>query len=134
MACSDENKTPLPHKGEGGRIARARGLRKSLTPQEARLWLYLRDLRPRGHHFRRQAPFRGYFLDFVCFGHRLVVQVDGGGHNEEGQAGHDRIRDAVLQRHGFHTLRISNGDVNTNMAGVMDAILGALANAVHRRP
>jgi hypothetical protein len=24
--------------------------------------------------------------------------------------------------------------VNTNMAGVMDAILGALANAVHRRP
>jgi very-short-patch-repair endonuclease len=118
-----------PHKGEGGRIARARSLRKSLTLQEARLWLYLRDLRQQGYHFRRQAPFCGYFVDFICFNHRLVVEVDGGGHSEEAQAEHDRIRDAVLRRRGFHTLRVSNGDVNTNMAGVTDAVLDALANS-----
>ena len=109
-------------------------MRKSLTPQEARLWLYLRDLRPQGYHFRRQAPFRGYFLDFVCFSYRLAVEVYGGGHNEEAQVEHDRIRDAVLARHGFRTLRVSNGDVNTNMAGVMDAILDALATSASAGP
>ena len=118
-----------PHKGEGRRIARARSLRKSLTPQELMLCLRLRELRSQGYHFRRQAPFCGYFLDFVCFNHRLVVEVDGGGHSEEAQAKHDRIRDAVLRRRGFHTLRVSNGDVNTNMAGVMDAVLDALATS-----
>ena len=102
-------------------------MRKSLTPQEARLWLYLRDLRPQGYHFRRQTPFRGYFLDFVCFSRRLVVEVDGGGHNEEAQAQHDRVRDAVFRRHGFHTLRVSNADINTNLAGVLDTILRLLA-------
>jgi very-short-patch-repair endonuclease len=93
------------------------------------LWLRLRDLRPQGYHFRRQAPFRGYFLDFVCFSHRLVVEVDGGGHYEDAQVEHDRIRDSVLRRRGFHTLRVSNGDVNTNMAGVMDAVFDALATS-----
>ena len=101
-------------------------MRKSLTPQEARLWLHLRDLRPLGYHFRRQAPFRGYFLDFVCFSRRLVVEVDGGGHYEEAQAQHDRVRDAVLRRHGFHTLRASKADINTNLEGVMDMVLRLL--------
>ena len=110
-------------------IARARRLRKSLTPQEAMLWRHLRPLRARGCHFQRQAPFRGYFLAFVCFNHRLVVEVDGGGHGEEAQAAHDRVRDAVLERAGFHTLRISNADINTNLAGAMEVILAALASS-----
>ncbi|MGH7017839.1 MAG: endonuclease domain-containing protein [Caulobacteraceae bacterium] len=109
------------------RIARARWLRKNLTPQEARLWLELRALRSQSRHFRRQVPFGGYFLDFVCFDHRVVVEVDGGGHVEAAQAEHDRIRDLVLRRQGFRTLRILNGEVNVNLAGVMETILGALA-------
>jgi len=101
-------------------------LRKNLTPQEARLWLRLRALRSDGFHFRRQAPFRGYYLDFVCFKSRLVVEVDGGGHNERIQADHDVVRDRILKRQGFHTLRMSNGEININLAGVMEAVLAAL--------
>ena len=79
-----------------------------------------------GFHFRRQAPFRGYYLDFVCFSRRLVVEVDGGGHTEEVQAAHDAVRDAVLKRQGFKTLRVWNSDINTNLNGVMTDILAAL--------
>ena len=119
---------------EVGKTARARSLRKSMTPQEALLWLHLRILRSHGYRFRRQAPFRGYFLDFVCFNCRLVVEVDGGGHYQDTQLAHDQVRDAVLKREGFHTLRISNGDINTNFSGAMEAIFAALASSSPVRP
>jgi very-short-patch-repair endonuclease len=61
-------------------VERAREMRKALTPPEARLWAGLKRLRAEGFHFRRQAPFRGYFLDFVCHGRRLVIEVDGRSH------------------------------------------------------
>jgi very-short-patch-repair endonuclease len=98
-----------------------------MTPQEARLWVHLRPLRAEGFHFRRQAPFRGYYLDFVCFRYRLVIEVDGGGHGEEVQSDHDAVRDSVLKRAGFQTLRFSNGDINTNLDGAMTTIRAALA-------
>jgi len=103
---------------------RARELRAALTPQEGRLWLYLRPLRARGFHFRRQAPVEGFYLDFVCFARRLVV--DGGHHADGAQAAHDASRDAILQRHGFRTLRIWNSEINTNIDGVMRTIEEAL--------
>jgi very-short-patch-repair endonuclease len=105
----------------------ARRMRKQLTPQEAQLWRVLKGLRSEGYHFRRQAPFRGYYLDFVCFKHRLVVEVDGGQHAFPEQARHDAVRDAVLAREGFRTLRFWNGDINTNLEGVCESIWGALS-------
>ena len=108
-------------------------MRKTLTPQEARLWLQLRALRSLGYHFRRQAPFRGYFLDFVCFNYRLVIEVDGGHHGEDKQAEHDRHRDAVLSRQGFQTLRFWKSEVNTTLDGVMDTIADALSSVLPAR-
>ena len=87
---------------------RARDLRKAMTPHEARLWVYLRTLRSRGFHFRRQAPLKGYFVDFVCFRSRLVIEADGGQHTEDVQAAHDSVRDAVLTKAGFRVLRFDN--------------------------
>jgi len=106
--------------------ARARQLRQSLTPQEARLWIQLRPLRVQGFHFRRQAPIKGFYLDFVCFRSRLVIEVDGGQHAGGAQADHDAMRDAILARAGFRTLRFWNSDINTNLKGVMRGIEEAL--------
>jgi very-short-patch-repair endonuclease len=92
-------------------IERAREMRKAMTPAEIRLWLALRRLRADGFHFRRQVPFRGYFLDFVCHGYCLVIEVDGQTHDD--RVDHDRLRDAVLAREGYRTLRFSNEDVRT---------------------
>jgi len=81
-------------------------MRKSLTMPEAMLWRVLKRLRAEGYHFRRQVPFRGYYLDFVCFSRRLVVEVDGEMHSVEERARHDAVRDRVLAREGFRTLRL----------------------------
>jgi very-short-patch-repair endonuclease len=104
-----------------------------MTEPEVILWSRLKAMRAEGFRFRRQAPFRGYFLDFVCFERRLVVEVDGGSHGEEGQAAHDRIRDAVLEREGFRVLRVWNPEVRRNLSGVMYSILRALEAAAPSR-
>ena len=108
-------------------IIRARGLRRSASPPEIRLWSFLRTLRSEGHHFRRQAPFRGYFLDFACFADRLVIEVDGAQHGFEAHAAQDAVRDRVLAGEGFETLRFLAVDVLGNLEGVALVIRGRLA-------
>ena len=108
---------------------RARELWRSMTEPEIILWSRLKTLRASGFHIRRQAPFRGYFLDFVCFDRRVVIKVDGAHHKEDDQAAHDAIRDAVLSREGFQVLRFKNGVIRQNLDGVMYSILTALEGA-----
>ena len=102
-------------------------MRSQMTEPEVILWSRLKRLRAEGFHVRRQAPFRGYFLDFVCFERRLVIEVDGAHHGEAAQAAHDELRDAVLRREGFRVLRFWNGEVRRNLDGVMYSIRAALA-------
>ena len=104
---------------------RARRLRKTMTPQETRLWVHLRALRDRGYHFRRQAPRLTYIVDFVCLKHRLVVEVDGSQHGW--QEAYDAERDRRLaERGGFRVLRFWNNDIDGNLSGVMQTITDAL--------
>ena len=98
-------------------IAKARAMRKSMSPPEARLWVALRRLRSLGFHFRRQHPMLGYYLDFVYIDRRLVVEVDGASH--DGRAEWDRRRDTVLARVGFRTLRYDNLSIRDNLEGVL---------------
>ncbi len=112
-------------------VARARALRRTLTPAEASLWVRLRELKAQGWRFRRQAPFRGYILDFVCHSHRLVVEIDGGQHAEPEQVAHDALRDAVLAREGYLTLRYGNFDV---LGRVDDVLYGVTSHLQHREP
>lgn len=106
--------------------ARAGELRKSMTKEEARPWLELRTLRSGGFHFRRQAPFLGFYLDFVCFSRRLVIEIDGGQHADEANAEHDAVRDAILRRRGFETIRFWNREITCNLDGVVDTVRAAL--------
>jgi very-short-patch-repair endonuclease len=105
---------------------RARELRNTMTGPEVILWSRLKTLRSEGFHIRRQAPFRGYVLDFVCFDRKLVIEVDGGQHGEDDRAARDAVRDAVLQREGFQVLRFWNRSVRENLEGVMYSIRDAL--------
>ena len=105
---------------------RARKLRNNMTEPEVWLWGRLKRLRGRGFHIRRQHPFHGYYLDFACIDRLLVVELDGGGHTEDAQVEHDRVRDAVLTRHGFQVLRFWNHEVREDIDRVMDVIVCAL--------
>ena len=113
-----------------GAVAKARRMRKAMSPPEARLWIPLRRLREKGFHFRRQHPMLGYFLDFVCLDRRLIVEVDGAGHDQQW----DRRRDAAFAREGFRTLRFDNAAVRDNLPDVVDAISAALNAAPPTRP
>ena len=104
----------------------ARALRKRLTPQEAKLWMKLRELKAFGFHFRRQAPIGRYIVDFVAFGARLVIEIDGGQHGMKEGFRVDRERDAFLGSRGFSVLRFWNSDVDRNLSGMMQSILIAL--------
>ena len=109
-------------------IEKARAMRKAMTPPELRLWKCLRRLRAEGLHFRRQSPFRGYFLDFVCHRSRLVIEVDGRTH--EHRVDHDQTRDAVLLREGYRTMRFSNEAVRDHIDRVMERIRAELEAAM----
>ena len=102
--------------------ANARRLRKSMTPQEVKLWVHLRAWRPRGFHFRRQAPRDGHILDFVCLRRRLIIEIDGGQHNFASHAIKDKNRDAHFMRQEFKVLRFWNSEVDRNLEGVLEII------------
>ena len=101
----------------------ARALRKTMTPQEVKLWVHLRRLRAQGFHFRRQAPLEGYILDFVCFKQRLIVEVDGSQHGEAAGLAHDAKRDAHFGVPGFLTLRFWNPEIDENLESVVETII-----------
>jgi very-short-patch-repair endonuclease len=91
-----------------------------MTPQERKLWAKLREVnRMVGTHFRRQAPVGPFIADFVEFGRKLVIEVDGGGHG--GPA--DKARDDWFMGQGFTVMRFWNSDVDGNLDGVMQVVL-----------
>ncbi|HEY7747686.1 MAG TPA: endonuclease domain-containing protein [Aestuariivirgaceae bacterium] len=102
---------------------RARELRRNMTMPEWRLWRHLRNLKPLGFHFRRQAPIGPYIADFAEFGRRLVIELDGPLHGSNRTKIRDAQRDAYLRQSGFLVLRIPNGELVTNSIGVIEFIL-----------
>jgi len=79
------------------------------------------------------VPFGPYILDFVCFEHRLIVEVDGGQHAESAT---DLARDARLRSKGFEVVRYWNSDILKNPEGVLTDLLARLEakQPLTRRP
>ncbi len=61
----------------------ARAFRKGMTDAERCLWKLLRCKQLTGFKFRRQAAVGDYIVDFVCFPQKLVIELDGGQHNDK---------------------------------------------------
>jgi very-short-patch-repair endonuclease len=118
----------------GGTVeARAKVLRKIMTDVERILWAVPRQMKPVGLHFRRQAPFGRYILDFVCRTAKLVVEVDGSQHALPEAIEHDKKRTTFLESQGYFVLRFWNGDVTSNRDGVSDTIYAIAKTPHHRR-
>ncbi|MBU0517282.1 MAG: endonuclease domain-containing protein [Proteobacteria bacterium] len=111
------------------RIVRARQLRRRQTEAEKRLWYHLRARRLGGHKFRRQHPVGPFVVDFYCEATRLVIEVDGGGHNEPCQRVYDQRRTMLLEGFGLRVLRFWNDEVLVNTEQVLEVILSALEDA-----
>ncbi|HEX9386611.1 MAG TPA: endonuclease domain-containing protein [Anaerolineales bacterium] len=106
---------------------RAKKLRRAMTPAEKILWKELRTNKLNGLHFRRQQIIDGYFADFYCHQHALIVEVDGSIH--EIQEEYDAERDAHLIGRGFRILRFKNEDIFKNLPAVLKKIVEACSLA-----
>ena len=102
----------------------ARTLRNNATPAERILWQQLKLLKAEGRHFRRQVPIDRYVADFACHYPKVVVELDGGQHDDA--VLYDTARTAVLQGHGYNVLRFWNVDVFEALEGVVDQIRNAV--------
>ena len=109
----------------------ARKLRQTMTRQEVKLWVKLRELRAIGHHFRRQSPLADHVVDFECRRSRIVIEVDGHQHGFDEHRRRDNERDRVLQELGYRVLRFGNYEVDREFDGVLEAIRLALEARPH---
>ena len=81
-----------------------------------------------GVKFRRQAAIGAYIVDFVCFSHRLIVELDGPQHVEEKGQVHDAGRTAWLASRGFRVIRFRNQELDENIWAVVEEIKRALVD------
>lgn len=107
-----------------GAIRFARRLRVNQTDAETVLWNRIRNRQIDGYKFARQVPISGYICDFVCREKQLIVEVDGGQHNESAS---DAVRDRRLNEEGYRVIRFWNNDVLGNIEGALLTIQSALS-------
>src|SRR5688572_8651374 len=92
----------------------ARRLRNQPTEAEKSLWWFLRAGKL-GVKFRRQAAIGAYIVDFVCFSHKVIVELDGPQHVAEAGRAYDCRRDAWLTSRGFQVIRFRNQELDENV-------------------
>jgi very-short-patch-repair endonuclease len=102
---------------------RAKELRWPQTPAEAALWERLQNKQLYGLKFRRQHPLHHFILDFYCHAHHLVIEVDGGIHQQ--QQDYDAARTEWLTQRGFKVIRFSNEEVLHDLETVLQKIAKA---------
>lgn len=102
---------------------KARNLRKNMTEQEKKLWQYLRKRSINNFKFRRQYPIGNYIVDFACLEKRLVIEIDGGQHNQSDNILYDQNRTQYIEKCGYKVIRFWNNEIENNIEGVYEEIL-----------
>lgn len=99
-----------------------RELRQNQTKAEDVLWAELRGRRLSNVKFRRQHSFGYFIVDFYCFEHKLVIEVDGSVHNTSEARISDAEREVVLCDLGLTVMRFTNNDVLDKLDNVLQKI------------
>lgn len=109
-------------------LAYSQELRKNTTDAEKLLWYYLKDRQMLNVKFRRQAPIGDYIVDFISFEEKLVIELDGGQHNENKNIAYDKKRTEFLNSAGYRVLRFWDNEIFENMKGVLETIYNDIVN------
>jgi very-short-patch-repair endonuclease len=115
---------------------RARALRGNSTDAERRLWSRLRD-GSLGVKFRRQHTIGPFIVDFFSHEAGLVIESDGGQHNEDAARNSDAQRTQYIEAQGYRVLRFWNNEVLTDTEAVLQRIQDFLSGpspGASRRP
>jgi len=103
----------------GGTLAQLRDLRRNAPEPERRLLRALRETFPH-LKWRHQSPVGSYCPDILCFGIKLILEVDGDTHADT--LDYDARRTRYLESQGYTVLRFANTDVMQNLEGVIASI------------
>lgn len=107
----------------------SRQLRTGMTEAEQKLWGRLRGKQLHDVQFYRQKPLGPYIVDFYGPKVKLVIELDGGQHYEEGHRIRDKARDAWLRQQGLVVLRYDN----LQMLRETEAVLAEIWRVVGER-
>lgn len=105
-------------------MEKAKQLRASMSIEETRLWYLLRGRRFFGYKFRRQMSIGAYIVDFACFNVKLIIELDGGQHQDN--HAYDLRRSAFLNANGWEVVRFWNNEFRANEEEVLMVILQRL--------
>ena len=97
---------------------KARNLRNNQTQQERKLWSLIKNRQFYGYRFLRQYAIPPYIVDFICREKQVIIEIDGGQHNDAAALEYDRIRTEYLNSQGFKVVRFWNNDIDGNIEGV----------------
>jgi very-short-patch-repair endonuclease len=97
-------------------------LRNSMTDAEKALWERLRKRQLAGFRFRRQHPVNEFIVDFFCYEKNLVIELDGGVHDDNYQMERDNERSIILNRLGLKVLRFRNEEIFNDIDSVLNSI------------
>ncbi|MBR4729177.1 MAG: endonuclease domain-containing protein [Prevotella sp.] len=111
----------------------ARHNRREMTESETVLWNALRNMKA-GVRFRRQHPIGDYIADFICLPAKLVIEVDGGYHQEPQQQELDQQRTEFLVNKGYQVIRIKNEEISNDLNEVVMRIKAEVLNQSNNSP
>ena len=114
--------------GTGASNARAKVLRRTMSPPEIALWMALRQ-RPAGLKFRKQHPSGPFVADFYCHAARMIVEVDGTAHDYGDRPARDAARDRWFMLRTIAVMRIAAADI---LRDTDAAVRGIVALATQR--
>lgn len=110
-------------------VSTAQSLRKRMTDEEKHLWYdFLKRLPVT---VNKQKNIGDYIVDFYIASARIVIELDGSGHNLPSNKKEDAERDAELEKLYITVLRYRNIDVNRNFNAVCNDILKHLGLSIN---
>ncbi len=108
-----------------------RELRKNQTPAERVLWEALRNRKLNGMKWRRQANIDIFIADFLCPEHRLIIEVDGGIHDDQQER--DSLRTEVIGDHDYTVIRFKNEEILHRLPDVLQRITALTSQPLLQR-
>jgi len=61
-------------------------------------------------------------VDFFCPAKRLIIELDGGHHNDDEIAKRDRERQLWLEQEGYRVIRFWNSEIMRDLTAVLERI------------
>ncbi len=99
----------------------AEELRGRMTQAEEILWNVIK-INEWHIKFRRQHPIANYIADFYCHNVKLVIELDGGYHENKEVKIYDAARENDIKEYGIKVLRFKNAEVLNNIEKVLGTI------------